>query len=59
MDYVRREKLALLVLPEWLLLSADFPIKSLAAENVRAEGLDFVQVIGKKKPERVWIYKVL
>jgi hypothetical protein len=59
MDYVRREKLALLVLPEWLLLSADFPIKSLAAENVRAEGLDFVNVIGKKKPERVWIYKVL
>jgi len=59
MDFVHREKLALLVLPEWLLLAADFPIKNLAAENVRAEGLDFVRVIGEKKPERVWIYKVL
>ena len=59
MDYVRREKLALLVLPEWVLITSDFPIKSLAAENVRADGLDFVKVIGGKKPERIWIYKVL
>ncbi len=42
MDYVRREKFALLVLPEWLLLASDFPIKNLAKENVRADGLDFV-----------------
>jgi len=59
MDYVRQEKLDLLVLPEWVLITSDFPIKTLAAENVRAEGLDFVKVIGEQKPERFWIYKVL
>jgi len=59
MDYVRREKFVLLVLPEWVLITTDFPIKGLAAEGVQAEGLGFVKVIGQKKPERVWIYKVL
>jgi hypothetical protein len=58
MDYVRREKLALLVLPEWVLLTSEFPIKSLASEGAQADGLDFVKVIGPRPPERIWIYKV-
>jgi hypothetical protein len=59
MDYVRRKKIALLVLPEWILIASDFPIKGLVVEGVQADGLDFVKVIGRQKPERIWIYKVL
>ena len=59
LDFVRREKVALLVLPEWVLLSWDFPIKGLAAQGAQADGLDFVKMIGLVKPERIWIYKVL
>ncbi|MBM3284340.1 MAG: glycosyltransferase family 39 protein [Candidatus Aminicenantes bacterium] len=59
MEYVHREKIALLALPEWLLIGSDFPIKGLAAEGAQAEGLEFVKMIGRDQPERVWIYKVL
>ena len=58
-DYVRRKKVALLVLPEWVLIGSDFPVKSLAAEGVQVDGLNFVKVIGRQEPERIWIYKVL
>jgi 4-amino-4-deoxy-L-arabinose transferase-like glycosyltransferase len=56
--YVREKKLHLLVLPEWVLLAPDFPLKDLASPGVRPEGLEFVKVIGQKRPERVWIYKI-
>jgi len=59
LDYARRERVDLLVLPEWLLLYSDFPIKWLTEEGVRPEGLELVKVIGRAKPERVWIYRVL
>jgi 4-amino-4-deoxy-L-arabinose transferase-like glycosyltransferase len=58
-DYVRKQKIDLLVLPEWMLLTSDFPIKSLASKGARPDGLEFIAVIGKDMPERVWIYKVL
>ncbi len=58
-DFVRKQKVDLLVLPEWVLLTSDFPIKSLASEDARPDGLELIAVIGRDKPERVWIYKVL
>jgi hypothetical protein len=58
-DYARKQKVDLLVLPEWVLLTSDFPIKSLASEDARPDGLEFIAVVGRAKPERVWIYRVL
>jgi hypothetical protein len=57
--YARSKKVALLALPEWSLVDSDYPIKHLVTEGARARGLRFVQVIGREKPRRVWIYKVL
>ncbi len=58
-EYVRQQKIDLLVLPEWVLLTADFPIKNLASADARPDGLKFVAVIDQNKPERIWIYKIL
>lgn len=58
-NYVRGKKINLLVLPEWVLIGSDFPIKGLVTEGARARGLRLVGVIGRQKPWRVWIYRVL
>lgn len=59
MAYVHKKNINLIAIPEWVLKDADFPIKNLISENTKHDGLEFISIIGKEQPLRVWIYKVL
>jgi len=58
-QFARKKKVTLLVLPEWTLVGSDYPIKWLVTEGIRARRLRTVKVIGSQKPWRIWIYRVL